>query len=271
MPLPNDMPVSEDTLEGGVVLVTMSPEASSNTFSETNFVPLVATLDNLMGDPDCRSIVLTGTGRFFSVGGNIDDFYMGIEEGKIEDMVKKMTDKLHPLLLRIRASETVLICAMNGSAAGGGLGLSLSADYRLCTPETKLAPAFFSLGLPPDGGMTWLLPRLVGFQNAKRFFFEGKPWPAKIALEKGAVDEIVEKEDLLDRSIQIGREWGRWSVNSRRSTKQLLDASTSTFFETQLHFEQSLMIAASQTRDFSEGVSAFREKREPIFTSSEEE
>ena len=81
----------------------------------------------------------------------------------------------------------------------------------------------------------------------------------------------MEKEDLLERSIQIGREWGSWSVNSRRSTKQLLDASTSTFFETQLHFEQSLMIAASQTRDFSEGVSAFREKREPIFTSSEEE
>ncbi|MBI88062.1 MAG: hypothetical protein CMB67_03425 [Euryarchaeota archaeon] len=265
------MPVSEDALDGGVALVTMSPEASTNTFSETNFLPLIATLDNLMEDPGCNSIVLTGSGRFFSVGGNIEDFYRGIEEKKIGEMVKQMTDRLHPLLLRIRASETVLICAMNGSAAGGGLGIALAADYRLCTPETKLAPAFFSLGLPPDGGTTWLLPRLVGFQAAKRFFFEAKSWSAKFALEKGAIDEIVEIEDLVDRAIQIAKDWGKWSVNSRRGTKQLLDASTSTFFETQLHFEQSLMIAASRTEDFSEGVRAFREKREPNFISNEDE
>ena len=89
--------------------------------------------------------------------------------------------------------------------------------------------------------------------------------------EMGAVDEVVPHDDLVGRSVQIARDWGRWSVNSRRSTKQLMDASTSTYFETQLEFERALMIASSLTPDFAEGVSAFLEKREPVFSKTDEE
>ena len=265
------MPVTTDLLDGGVALVTMSPEAASNTFSPVNFMPLADTIDALLVDPSCRSIVLTGSGRFFSVGGNIDDFSRGIEDGDIGPMVQEMTDTLHPLLLRIRTSDTVFVCAINGSAAGGGLGLALSADYRVSDPAAKLASAFFSLGLSPDGGMTWLLPRLVGNQAAKSFFFNSETWSAEQALEKGALDEVIDGEELVKRAVEVAREWGHWSANSRRGTKQLLDASTSTFFETQLQFEQALMIASSQTSDFVEGVRAFKEKREPSFVASEEE
>tara|TARA_B100000686_G_scaffold351848_1_gene451903 strand:- start:18365 stop:19180 length:816 start_codon:yes stop_codon:yes gene_type:complete len=271
MPSPGVMPVSTDKLDGGVALVTLSPAASSNTFSPINFVPLVASLETLLEDPSCRSIVLTGSGRLFSVGGNIDDFSRGIEDGTIGQIVKEMTDKLHPLLLRIRTSDTVFVCAINGSAAGGGLGIALSADYRVCAPEAKLASAFFSLGLPPDGGMTWILPRLVGNQAARRFFFDGETWSAEQALENGAVDEIIEGEAVVERALEVARKWGSWSENSRRGTKQLLDASTSTFFETQLQFEQSLMVASSQTSDFAEGVTSFQEKRDPEFAFKEEE
>ena len=84
-------------------------------------------------------------------------------------------------------------------------------------------------------------------------------------MEVGAVDELVDESILVERSLEVAREWGKWSVNSRRGTKQLLDASTSTFFQTQLEFEQALIIAASQTDEFAEGVAAFLEKREPIF------
>ena len=265
------MPLSTERLEGGVALVTLSPEASSNTFAPGNMLPLIATLDQLMADLSCRGVVLTGSGRTFSVGGNIDDFSRWIEDGSIGQMVREMTDHLHPLLLRIRGSDTVFVCAINGSAAGGGLGLALSADYRVCVPRAKIASAFFSLGLSPDGGTTWLLPRLVGNQAAKRFFFEGEVWTGEQALNKGAVDEVVESSNLVERAIEVARSWGRWSVNSRRSTKQLLDASTSTFFETQLQFEQSLMVASSQTPDFAEGVNAFKAKREPAFNGAEEE
>ncbi len=265
------MPVSTDMLEGGVGLVTLSPAASSDTFAPVNFEPLLSSLDELMADPSCRSVVITGSGCFFSAGGNIDDFSNGIETGEIGDRVQEMTDKLHPLLLRMRTSETVFVCAINGSVAGGGFGLALASDYRVCIPQVKLASAFFRLGLSPDGGMTWLLPRLVGNQVAKRFLFNSEVWSGEKALEVGAVDEIVDENLLVDRALEVAREWGKWSVNSRRGTKQLLDASTSTFFETQLQFEQSLMVASSKTTDFAEGVRSFKEKREPSFGAKEEE
>ena len=264
------MPLSVEHPEQGVTLVRMSPEVSSNTFKTSHFKPLIATLDHLMAEPDCKSVVLTGSDRIFSFGGNIYDFSKSIENQTIEQQVNDMTNLLHPLLLRIRASDTVFVSAINGSVAGGGLGLALAMDYRICVPEAKFGSAFFSLGLPPDGGTTWLLPRLVGFQEAKRFFFDSKVWDGTQALEKGAVDEISDVDNLIPRAIEVAKKWGKWSSNSKRSTKQLLDASTSTFFETQLQFEQSLMVASSKTQDFEEGVRAFIERREPIFGNEEE-
>ena len=264
------MPVSSDMLDGGVALVTLSPDASADTFAPANFEALLSTLGELMADPSCRSVVITGSGRFFSAGGNIDDFANGIESGDIGDRVQEMTDKLHPLLLRMRTSEKVFICAINGSVAGGGFGLALASDYRVCVPHAKRAAAFFRLGLSPDGGMTWLLPRLVGNQVARRFLFNSEVWTGERAMEVGAVDELSEESTLVERSLEVAREWGKWSVNSRRGTKQLLDASTSTFFETQLQFEQSLMVASSKTDDFAEGVRSFKERRDPSFGEEEE-
>ena len=182
----------------------------------------------------------------------MDDFSDAIDNGNIGDRVQEMTDKLHPLLLKMRTSEKVFICAINGSAAGGGLGLALASDYRVCSPERSSPPRFPTRALTRRG-MTWLLPRLVGNQVARKFFFNSEVWTAEQALDYGAVDELADPSVLLDRAIEVAGDWGKWSVSSRKGTKQLLDASTSTFFETQLHFEQSLMIASSQTADFVEG------------------
>ena len=265
------MPVSTDMLEGGVAVITMSPAASQNTFSNTHFIPLLTNLEEVMANPSCRSVVITGTGKFFSSGGNIDDFSEAIDKGEIGSKVQEMTGRLHPLLLKIRTSDKVFVCAMNGSAAGGGLGLAMSCDYRVCSHEAKTPSALFRLGLSPDGGTTWLLPRLVGNQIARKFFFNSEVWSAEQALEYGAIDELSDSEQLMPRSIEVAREWGKWSLSSRRGTKQLLDASTSTFFETQLQFEQSLMVASSQTKDFTEGVRSFKNRLEPSFNKSEEE
>ena len=172
---------------------------------------------------------------------------------------------LHPLQIRMRTDPTILVAAINGAAAGGGLGLALACDARIAAPEAKLAAAFFKLGLSPDGGSTWLLPRLVGNQTARQFFFNDETWTGSEALDKGAVDKVIPLDELVDNAAQLAADWGRWSHLSRSGTKQLLDASTSTFFQTQLEFEQALIIAASQTDEFAEGVAAFLEKREPTF------
>jgi 2-(1,2-epoxy-1,2-dihydrophenyl)acetyl-CoA isomerase len=248
-----------------VAIVTLSAEAARNAFRSEFMGQISATLNELMDDPEIRGIVLTGSGKFFCAGADILEFQAAIETGTIQQLVQDLTDILHPLQVRMRTDATVLIAAMNGAAAGGGLGLALACDARIATPDAKLAAAFFKLGLSPDGGTTWLLPRLVGNQTTRRFFFNDETWTGREALEKGAVDAVVSQAKLLEESVQMAENWGRWSHLSKSGTKQLLDASTSTFFQTQLEFEQALIVAASQTADFAEGVAGFLEKRDPAF------
>ena len=248
-----------------VAVVTLSAEAARNAFNSDSMSEISKTLNTLMDDPDVRGIVLTGTGRFFCAGADIEEFQRSIEDGRIGPLVDDLTSILHPLQVRMRTDSTILIAAVNGAAAGGGLGLALACDARVAVADAKLAAAFFKLGLSPDGGTTWLLPRLVGNQMTRRFFFNDETWSGEEALEKGAVDEVVSQDDLVNRAVELASDWGQWSKISRSGTKQLLDASTSTFFQTQLEFEQALIIAASQTDDFAEGVSAFLEKRDPKF------
>ena len=252
-------------LENNVALVTLSAESSRNALSLDLMKSMSDIFDNLLNDSSVRSIVMTGTGRFFCSGANIDSFATAIDDGTIGEMVSDLTSIFHPILLKIRTSEKVFVVAINGAAAGGGLGLALSADYRVCDPNAKLAAAFFSLGLSPDGGSTWLLPRLVGTQKAKRFFFNNEIWTGKMALDYGAVDELADSEDLLLRAIEVAERWGQWSESSRKYTKQLIDASTSTFMETQLEFVKLLITNSSLTSDFAEGVSSFLDKRKPNF------
>ena len=248
-----------------VAVVTLSAEAARNAFNSDSMSEISKTLNKLMDDSDIRGIVITGTGKFFCAGADIEEFQRSIEDGRIGPLVDDLTSILHPLQVRMRTDSTILIAAMNGAAAGGGLGLALACDARVAVADAKLAAAFFKLGLSPDGGTTWLLPRLVGNQATRRFFFNDETWSGDEALEKGAVDEIVSQDELVSRAVELASDWGQWSKISRSGTKQLLDASTSTFFQTQLEFEQALIIAASQTDDFAEGVSAFLEKRDPKF------
>ena len=248
-----------------VAVVTLSAEAARNAFNSDSMSEISKTLNTLMDDPDVRGIVLTGTERFFCAGADIEEFQRSIEDGRIGPLVDDLTSILHPLQVRMRTDSTILIAAVNGAAAGGGLGLALACDARVAVADAKLAAAFFKLGLSPDGGTTWLLPRLVGNQMTRRFFFNDETWSGEEALEKGAVDEVVPQDNLVNRAVELASDWGQWSKISRSGTKQLLDASTSTFFQTQLEFEQALIIAASQTDDFAEGVAAFLEKRNPKF------
>ena len=248
-----------------VAIVTLSAEAARNAFNSDSMSEISKMLNQLMDDSEIRGIVITGTGKFFCAGADIEEFQRSIEDGRIGPLVDDLTSILHPLQVRMRTDPTILIAAMNGAAAGGGLGLALACDARVAVADAKLAAAFFKLGLSPDGGTTWLLPRLVGNQATRRFFFNDETWSGDEALEKGAVDEIVSQDELVDRAVELASDWGQWSKISRSGTKQLLDASTSTFFQTQLEFEQALIIAASQSPDFAEGVAAFLEKRDPEF------
>jgi 2-(1,2-epoxy-1,2-dihydrophenyl)acetyl-CoA isomerase len=257
--------VKQSLHDGGVALLTFDNAARANSIDAGIVGELHQKVKALLADHTIKAIVLTGTGKTFSTGADVKQFAQGVKDGTTVQWVLDTTAELHPLLLELRASDKVFIAAVNGVAAGGGLGLALAADVRIGGPDARFAAGYFGLGLSPDGGSTWLLPRLIGEQRSRQFFFTNEVMPAEEAHFTGILDELVAADEVLPRALAVAKEWGAWSRWSKESTKRLLDAQSTHSFEGQLDLERGLIAAAAGTQEFREGVAAFIGKRKPSF------
>ena len=250
---------------GSVRIITMAGQSSTQSFSRT-FLPQIAdAVDGGLRDGATKAIVLIGEGRFFSAGADIKAFQQSIDENDAPALIRELTGILHPLLQRMRTSSTVVVAALNGVSAGGGLGLALACDARVGTDDARMAASYAGMGLSPDGGTTWLLPRLVGEQRARRFFFGNEIWSGRDAYEYGAIDLIVEPESLLETAVGLATMWSSWGQHTKEATKHLLHVQADNDFATHLDHERTLIEAAGTTDAFREGVAAFLEKRTPQF------
>jgi len=250
---------------GSVRLIRMARQASTQSFSSA-FLPLIAqAIDAGLQDPATKAVVLTGEGRFFSAGADIRAFQESIDEQRAPELIRELTGILHPLLQRMRTSSTIVVAALNGVSAGGGLGLALACDARIGTPDARMAASYAGMGLSPDGGTTWLLPRLVGEQRSRRFFLANEIWSGQEAHEYGAIDVLVEPESLLETAMGLAGMWSSWGPHTKEATKHLLHVQTDNDFSTHLDHERTLIEAAGTTEAFREGVAAFLEKRSPSF------
>lgn len=257
--------VSVQHHDGGVAVVTFSKAETMNSLDPAVMHEVRHTFTALLADAKVRALVLTGTGAAFCAGANVKQMAAAAKSRDSIQWVLDTTAELHPLLLELHASAKPLIAAVNGVAAGGGLGLALVADCRIGNPQARFAAGYFGIGLSPDGGSTWLLPRLIGTQRTRRFFFNNEVMGAAEAADIGLLDELVTAEQLLPRAIAMAREWGHWGTASRESTKRLLEAAAKNDFASHLDLERGLIAAASGTADFAEGTAAFVEKRKPRF------
>lgn len=265
-PLPPAMSlVSVKRHDGGVAVVTFDKAETMNSLDPATMRQVRATLTDLMADGTVRALVLTGTGAAFCAGANVKQMAAAAKSRESVQWVLDTTAELHPLLLDLHASSKPLVAAVNGVAAGGGLGLALVADCRIGNPQARFAAGYFGIGLSPDGGSTWLLPRLIGTQRTRRFFFANEVMGAEEARTTGLLDEVVPAEQLLERAVAVAREWGQWGAMSRESTKRLLEATVKNDFASHLDLERGLIAAASGTADFAEGTAAFVEKRKARF------
>lgn len=251
--------------DAGVAVATFTRAERMNSFDPAVIAHVRGALGALLGDPMVRAIVLTGSGRAFSTGADVRAFQEANRTGTASRWVLDATAQLHPLLLDLQRSGKPLVAAVNGVAAGGGLGLALVADLRIGTQDARFAAGYFGLGLSPDGGSTWLLPRLIGEQRSRRFFFDNEVMGAEAAFELGLLDELVAPDDLLPRAITLAAAWGAWAHASREGTRRLLAAQGSASFEQQLDLERGHIAAAAGTPDFRAGVEAFLAKRKPEF------
>ena len=259
------MSVSYSDMEHGVRLIRFSGQSATQSFSR-EFLPQIAkAIDAGLSNSEVRAIVLTGEGKFFSAGADINAFAKSIADNDAPQLIRDLTGVLHPLLVRMRQSPTISIAAINGACAGGGLGLALACDARIASPLGKMAASYAGMGLSPDGGTTWLLPRLVGEQTSRRFFLENEIWDAEQCASLGVVDALVEENQLIDAACSMAQRSSQWGTHTKEATKHLLHVQSSQDFETHLNHERTLIEAAGTTEEFKEGVHAFLEKRKPVF------
>ena len=257
--------VVEVEQQGTVRIIKMAGQASTQSFSRAFLPRITQAIDEGLRDPSTKAIVLTGEGRFFSAGADINAFQKSIEDNDAPELIRELTGVLHPLLQRIRTSSTIVVAALNGVSAGGGLGLALACDARVGTDDARMAASYAGMGLSPDGGTTWLLPRLVGEQRARRFFMGNEIWSGREAHDYGAIDVLVDADSLLETAIGMATMWSSWGQHTKEATKHLLHVQSDNEFSTHLDHERTLIEAAGTTDAFREGVAAFLEKRRPQF------
>lgn len=206
---------------------------------------------------EARAILLTGNGPGFCAGQDLGD----VDNLNDLDLGQALREEYEPLLALLHDCPVPVICAVNGAAAGAGANLALAADIVIAAESASFLQAFARIGLIPDAGGTWALPRLVGPARAMGLSLLAEPLPARKAADWGLIWECVADADLQDHCMAIARRLAKGPTKAYRLTKQALHASQDNSLTQQLALEAELQAQAGKTRDFKEGVMAFLEKR----------
>jgi 2-(1,2-epoxy-1,2-dihydrophenyl)acetyl-CoA isomerase len=249
----------EVTREGAVQTITLNRPDVLNAFNTAMHRALAAALKDAR-DPEVRAVVITGAGRGFCVGQDLSEF-----REAAGDIGERLRSSYHPNVLAIRALEKPVIAAVNGPAAGAGLSLACVCDVRIAAESATFVPAFVNIGLVPDAGGPYFIRRLVGTPRAFEWMASGRRLSAEEALEWGLVSEVVEDARFGERTARVAADWAALPTRAVAMTKRLFDHAEQTSLEDTLRLEAELQAQATQTEDFSEGATAFREKREPRF------
>lgn len=248
----------------GVATVTLNRPDKLNAFNEAMHAELARALDRIEADAAIRAVLLTGAGRAFSAGQDLGDRVMG-EGDAPPDLGDTLERRYNPLVRRLHRLERPVVCAVNGVAAGAGANVALACDLVLAARSAKFIQAFCKLGLVPDSGGTYALPRLVGTARAMGLALLGEPLSAEQAEAWGLIWRVVDDDRLMDEAQALVRHLARQPTRGLGLIKRALHASAANTLDRQLDLERDLQREAGRTEDYREGVRAFLEKRPPKF------
>ncbi len=247
-----------------VAMVTLSRPESLNALNLKMIQNLQATILTVRNR--ARAIVLTGAGRAFCAGGDLQEMRkIAEEEGRIEAFFDGPLRLLNECILLIRQTALPFIAAVNGVASGAGCNLALACDLVIAAESARFNQAFIRIGLTPDCGGTFILPRLVGWRRATELLMTGEMLDSRRALEIGMINAVVPDSELMSQALVLA---GRLALSPTAAIgriKELLEASFTNDYSGQLELERKVQIQSGQTSDFKEGVAAFIEKRPPKF------
>jgi len=258
--------VSEVLVErdGHVAVVTLNRPERLNAISGPMLEKLSDDLVELDRDAGVRAIVLTGAGRGFCAGLDLQDAASGSGIGGDAGMPASLELRTAPPVV-LHGMDTPTICALNGGAAGYGMDLALGCDLRIASENAKLAAAFTRRGVLPESGGTWLLPRLVGWSRAAEIIFTGRTLDAAQCLEIGLVSRVVPAGRLRDEALALAGEIAANAPLAVQASKRMMRMGLSEQFPDHVHHVYLQLLPLFRSKDFREGLSAFLQKRVPEF------
>jgi 2-(1,2-epoxy-1,2-dihydrophenyl)acetyl-CoA isomerase len=259
----DEIPVLSERRDG-YRLVTLNRPERLNAFNEAMHERLMAVLLEAEADDTCRALLLTGAGRGFCAGQDLSDRV--VQPGLTPELNNTIERFYNPLVRKLRDLPMPVICAVNGVAAGAGANIALACDVVVAARSAKFIQAFAKIGLVPDSGGTWLLPRLIGRARARGLALLAEPLAAEEAEAWGLIWKVIDDESLIIEATKLAAHLATQPTFGLALTRRALDAAEMNSLDEQLDLERDLQNQAGRTPDYAEGVRAFFEKRPPSFT-----
>ena len=245
----------------GVAIIKLHRPEKYNAFNREMSLLLQEHLDACKKANEIRAVYLTGAGKAFSAGQDLDE----VVDPAGPKLPAILAEHFNPIVRRIRKLDKPVVAAVNGVAAGAGANIALCCDIVVAAQSASFIQAFSKIGLIPDSGGTFFLPRLIGWQKASALMLTGDKVPAEEAQRMGMIYKVFEDAAFATESLQLARTLAQMPTKGLALTKQALNGSFQNHFDDQLQDEEVLQQRAGATADFKEGVQAFLEKRQPIF------
>jgi len=255
------MPLLRSELNNSVLTLTID-RPKANAFNLALIRELQSAFKQAARDAQTRVIVLTGVGRIFGAGQDIEEI---LSDGENLSYLAHLREAYNPLILQIRQIEKPIIAAINGPCAGASLGVALACDLRIATDSARFVVGFNGIGLVPDSGVSILLPALIGLGRTLEFTFSNQPINAQKALEWGLVNRVARHEDLQTETIAYATALSKGPIGAFGLSKRLYNKAVLPNLAEMLEYEGQLQEIAGKSAEHREGVAAFIEKRAPNF------
>jgi len=254
----------EFVIADGLATLTLNRPKSLNSFNTEMHSEIRDVLKQVKNNSEIRCLLLTGAGRGFCAGQDLSDRAVAPGE-QVPDLGDSLENNYNPLIRNLKTLEMPVVCAVNGVAAGAGANVALACDLVFAARSASFIQSFCKLGLIPDSGGTWHLPRLLGHARAMGLALLGDKLSAEQAEQWGLIWKCVDDEQLLEEATNVARHLATQPTFGLSMIKRAINASYTNTLDQQLDLERDFMRLGGRSEDFQEGVNAFMEKRPPVF------